>query len=98
MDILRIDCYSGECTSYKAGAAPSVVMDKDKIKKLYRDSLPIGILKDTKIESMDFVLNNGDIVVLVSDGVLLEKELIYKVRLMSRNNTPQQQAQFIAER
>ncbi|MBP1552964.1 MAG: hypothetical protein J6B21_02310 [Oscillospiraceae bacterium] len=47
-------------------------------------------MKDIKIVQFDFVLNNGDTVVLTSDGVETDEKLQTKVRLTKDTYTPQQ--------
>ena len=90
IDILQINLYDGSCSLYKAGAAATVVSDAYKTEIMYRDSLPIGVLKDIKIVQFDFILNNGDTVVLASDGVDTDEKLQTKVRLTKDTFTPQQ--------
>ncbi|MBQ7816817.1 MAG: SpoIIE family protein phosphatase [Oscillospiraceae bacterium] len=95
LDILVADRYSGGCALYKAGGAASIMIEKNKIKRLYKDSLPIGILKDVKVAQFDFTLNNGDTIVLLSDGIALTEELICKTKLMAEKLEPQELSQLI---
>ena len=95
LDILRIDIYSGEAAVYKAGAAPSMLISSAKSRKIYKESLPIGILKDTKTEQEEFTVHNGDTIILMSDGISLEKTAVHKICLMAEKCTPQQMAEYI---
>lgn len=97
LDVLCADCVSGKCTVYKAGAAETVVINKGRIIKLYKDSLPIGILKETKIAKSEFVLENGGTVFMVSDGVEMNEEIMRKIKLMNNKLTVKEMSRFIAD-
>ena len=68
LDILCLDLYDGKCTLTKAGAGESIVLHDKGVSRLYRDTLPLGILKEVKSTTHEFVLNNGDTIILMSDG------------------------------
>ena len=93
-DILQINLHDGSCSLYKAGAAPTLIMSADKSEVLYKDSLPIGVLKETKIALFTFVLNNGDTVMLTSDGVNTDQKLTAKLKLAQENCSPKQLAEY----
>lgn len=95
VDILRINCADGSSALYKAGGAATLVVSAGRCKKMYRDSLPVGILKDTKVAKLEFSLKNGDAVVMMSDGVKEEKSLAEKLCLMAEKTAPQQMAEYI---
>ena len=95
LDILRFDVYSGEAVIYKAGAAASLLINAGKGRKIYKESLPVGILKDIKIEQEEFNVHNGDTIVMMSDGVSLTKTALQKICLMVEKCTPQQMAEYI---
>ena len=98
LDILQINCRDGGCVLYKAGGAASVTIKAGKAKNMYSDSLPIGILKDTKIAKLDFTMENGDTVIMMSDGVSFNKEAQNKLLLMAEKCPPHQLAEFIISR
>lgn len=95
VDIVQLDLYDGSCSLYKAGAAPTVVCTSETTETVYKDSLPIGVLKDTKAVQFSFALHNGDMVVLASDGVNIDEKLMTKIKLTKNSHTPQQLAEFI---
>ena len=97
LDILKINLYNGQCSLYKAGAAETVVVDARKCEYLYKDSLPIGILRDTKISVMNFILNNGDTVILSTDGVNLQNKNIEKIKLIKEKSSAQSIAEYIMQ-
>ncbi len=69
IDALSVNLYTGRADFYKAGAAPSYVLKKGHASKLEAISLPAGILGGVEYEQNCMVLGEGDIVVLVTDGV-----------------------------
>ena len=73
LDIAKINLYSGEVTIYKAGAGPSAAMQKGRLLKIDKPSLPIGILREIEFEEITFSLSHGDSVILMSDGVDVER-------------------------
>ena len=69
VDLLEIDLADGKSSFIKSGAAPSFVKRGDKVFKLHSKTAPIGIMKNLDAEQLDFVLQEEDTVVMVSDGV-----------------------------
>ena len=53
----------------KSGAAPSYIIRDKNLYKLQSKTLPIGILKETDAEVINFELCDGDVIVMFSDGV-----------------------------
>ncbi len=69
VDLLRIDLLSGDASFFKSGAAPSYVLREGRLFKLSSRSMPIGISGKLNTERIDFSLESGDTVVMISDGV-----------------------------
>ena len=69
VDLLEIDLADGKSSFIKSGAAPSFVKRGDKVFKLHSKTAPIGIMKNLDAEQLDFILQENDTVVMVSDGV-----------------------------
>ena len=70
MDMSLFDLYTGKCEFIKAGAAPTFIRRKDKIEHIYSESLPLGVVQNQKLECVTKELKPGDVVVMVTDGVL----------------------------
>ena len=68
LDILKIDLTEGEATFYKAGAALSAARTGEKTAVIERSSLPLGILREVKLEQASLMLSAGDRVLVMSDG------------------------------
>lgn len=69
LDIAVLNLYNGNVEFYKAGASFSVAMKHLKMLKIEKPSLPVGILREISFEKIELNLKNGDVFVLMSDGV-----------------------------
>ncbi|MBQ7822221.1 MAG: SpoIIE family protein phosphatase [Clostridia bacterium] len=69
VDLAEFDLLSGKGCFIKSGAAPSYILRDNNLYKLQSKTLPIGILKDTDAEVINFELHDGDIIVMFSDGI-----------------------------
>ena len=70
VDMSVFDLYTGECEIIKAGASSTFIRKKDKVEHLSSTSLPIGVMNSIEIDSVKRKLENGDFVIMVTDGVL----------------------------
>lgn len=69
VDLAELDLLSGKGCFVKSGAAPSYILRGKNLYKLQSKTLPIGILRDTDAEMINFELHENDIIVMFSDGV-----------------------------
>lgn len=74
IDIAKVDLYTGLTEFYKAGSAPSFVSVGGIVAEVKTTSLPAGILQGVEFDKSTAVLNYGDIIILLSDGLLEIKE------------------------
>lgn len=70
VDIAVIDLYGGKTEFVKIGSAPSFIVSGVTVQTVHSSSLPVGIIKDIEVSSVVKGLTAGDIVVMVTDGVL----------------------------
>ena len=70
MDLCVIDLESGEAALDKLGACPSFLLRAGKCKRIGSDSLPMGILEAVKPRALAVRMQPGDILLMVSDGVM----------------------------
>ncbi len=73
-DLMEIDLTNGKTRFFKSGAAPSYVYRDGSLFKLRSHSMPIGILKEAVAKETEFELSAGDVVLMMSDGVIGERE------------------------
>ncbi len=70
VDLFELDTYTGQGCFIKSGAAPSFVCRDKNVYRVAARTIPIGITEHIKAEKIKFRLREGDIVVMVSDGVV----------------------------
>jgi len=69
VDLMEIDLIGGSASFLKSGAAPSFVRRGEKLYKLRSGTAPIGIMRGVDAEQVRFELSDGDIIVMLSDGM-----------------------------
>lgn len=74
LDLTRVDLYTGKVTLKKAGAPATFVRKNGRVMVREMPSLPVGILNGVKFSSDTVNLSSGDMVVMVSDGVITGDE------------------------
>ena len=70
LDIAIIDLYEGNIEFIKSAACPTYIKKNKRVQMIRSNSLPTGILEESKLETFDKDINDGEIVVLCSDGIL----------------------------
>lgn len=69
IDLIEIDLRTGQAEFLKVGAAESYVKQKNDVEIISAKALPVGILDDIQTPAVSRSLNDGDIVVMASDGI-----------------------------
>ena len=70
LDIAIIDLYNGKIEFIKNGACPTYVKNNKKVQIIKSLSLPAGILENINLTTYDKDIENQEIIVLCSDGIL----------------------------
>ena len=70
LDIAIIDLYKGSIEFIKSGACPTYIKNNKKVQIVKANSLPTGIIDKGNIQSFDYDINSGDILLMCTDGVL----------------------------
>lgn len=70
LDIASIDLYTGEAEFLKAGAAPTYIRRCGRAERISQSSVPAGILKGVRFARSFSKMRRGDLVVIISDGVV----------------------------
>lgn len=70
VDLSSIDLYSGEASFIKIGSAASFIKSENNVEIINSKTLPIGVVDSLEVETVDRRLINGDMLVMVSDGVI----------------------------
>ncbi len=70
LDLLLIDLSSAEATLIKTAAAPTFIKRRDRLRTIHSSSLPVGILQELDVHRETFRLEDNDLIVLISDGMM----------------------------
>ncbi len=70
VDAAILDLYSCRLDIYKAGAAPTFIYRRKRCCTVEAQSLPAGILSGAEAKRTSVTLSEGDIIVMLSDGVI----------------------------
>lgn len=70
MDITLIDRQTGIAEFLKAGASTSFILRKGEVITVQGASLPVGMIKEVDIDIKKIQLENGDMIIMVTDGML----------------------------
>jgi stage II sporulation protein E len=79
VDLVVLDLYTAQAEFLKIGSSPAFIKRVREVSIVRSTSLPIGILNHIEIESTSRQLVAGDIIVMVTDGILdAEKKILDK--------------------
>ncbi len=70
LDVCNLDLHGGECRFYKVGGVLSFLKRGKKVEMIEGGSLPLGIFRNMQAECVTRQLQDGDYVILMTDGVL----------------------------
>ena len=70
LDMAIVDLYKGTIEFIKSGSAPTYIKHKKRVQLIKSNSLPTGAIKDAKQELFDKDIENGDLLVMCSDGII----------------------------
>ena len=70
LDIAIVDLYMGNVEFIKSAACPTYIKNGKRVQMVKSNSLPTGIIEGSKIQTFDKDIEQGDIMVFCSDGVL----------------------------
>ena len=102
-DISVLDLYEGNLISIKNAACNTYIKNKNSIKKIESNQLPVGILEDVEFNPITTKLNDGDIILMCSDGLVDSSEDISKdwietfLKNVSTNNVQKLSDLIVAE-
>ena len=84
IDLAEIDLCSGKLSFYKSGAAPSYVRRGNKLFMISSKTAPIGIMRACDTEQISFELKDGDVVIMLSDGICDDfEECVWLVSMLT---------------
>ena len=98
LDLSVIDMYSGVCNIMKLGAATTFIKRGEWVEAIKSTSLPVGVVENADIDSIKRKLYDGDLLIMVSDGIIDsiedddKEKVISKLILDSRATKPKELA------
>lgn len=85
IDSLKLNLYSGRAMFCKAGAAQSYHVRDGVVNRIDIESLPLGILRETDTAQYSFTAEEGDIIIMISDGVPTDDSMWFENLLKKYN-------------
>ena len=70
LDICELNLYTGACDFIKVGAACTYIKRDNLVDRISARNLPLGVFQQIEPETMHRQLQDGDYVIMLSDGVL----------------------------
>jgi hypothetical protein len=70
LDLTMIDFYTGTADFIKLGASTTFIKRGKKVECIRSTSLPVGVLEQVEFDTCKRLLYHGDMVVMVSDGIM----------------------------
>lgn len=70
LDICNINLYNGQCGMLKIGASTTFIRRNGWVETVASTSLPMGVLQEIDFEETRKKLEPGDMIIMISDGVL----------------------------
>lgn len=93
LDICDINLHQGRCRLHKIGGSVTFLKREDEVEQLRAGTLPLGIFQQIEIPLMERQLQDGDYLIMVSDGVVdalgeraYEETLAQIIRLIPEKN------------
>ena len=98
VDLCLVDLWSGEAAMNKLGACASLLAQGQKIQWIEGAALPLGIIEHVVPMEHRFSLGEGDLLLLMSDGIMdafENEEDVIAILRQCRGDTPQHIADAI---
>lgn len=99
IDMCSINLYSGVCEFLKVGASTTFIRRENQVETISSASLPAGVFHQLDLSGINRKLYDGDMVIMVTDGVLdalpvgQQEELMKEMILAMKEDSPQKMAE-----
>lgn len=70
IDLALLNLHSGQLKLVKAGSCTTFLRSRAAVHVYHSQSLPVGILEEPEPETFSHQMENGDLLIMISDGVL----------------------------
>ena len=101
IDVSLFDLYTGKCEIAKAGASTTFLKRDGAVEGIRSTSLPLGVVAKLEVDQTELDLQDGDIIIMVTDGVMDalpsgEQDFLMKMILEGTNlQNPKELAEHI---
>ena len=85
-DLLEIDLYRSRAFFTKCGATASYVLHSGNLFKVDCRSAPVGILRDVAPDDIEVPVYKGDLILLMSDGILPAEDTAFRLGELLRGS------------
>lgn len=104
LDLAMVDLQTAYVQFLKIGSTPSFIKRGKQVIQVESSNLPIGIVKEFDVEVVDEQLQDGDLLIMTSDGIfeapkMVENQSVWLKRIIKQLNTddPQDIADLLLE-
>ncbi len=70
LDVCRADLYEGILEITKLGGGPTFLKRENRVEVFTAESLPLGSFEQPELKTQKILLQDGDMIIMVTDGVL----------------------------
>lgn len=99
VDLMELDLALGKASFIKSGAPPSFVRRGDKLYKLRSNTAPIGIMRTVDAKQVHFDIEDGDVMIMLSDGISQSpEECIWLMELLGEKWNEEESLDNLARR
>ena len=105
VDLCTVDLYTGNTEFMKVGSVSSFIKRGEDVEVIRSSTLPIGVLDKADVETTERKVSNGDVIIMVSDGILdYDTDNVGRVEWLEKyigsfkSGEPRDMAQKILER
>lgn len=86
LDAVKVDLDTCGLTVIKSGAASTLIRHRNSVIKISSPTFPIGIYEQSEVFSREYDFEEGDILIMCSDGISENEYLYIKELLMSESD------------
>lgn len=104
VDLALVDLHSGRTKFIKTGSTPSFIKRGDEVIPISANNLPIGIIDEIDVDVVQYSLQPGDLLIMITDGIYdaalsVENKNLWMKRKISelKTDNPQEIADLLLE-
>lgn len=87
IDLFSLDLVTAEAFFVKSGAAPSFIKRGGSLFRIRSKTLPVGVMSEVDAERIGATVEDGDLIIMMSDGTSADAEAPWLIELLHRPNS-----------